>query len=319
LTQKKEGRGQDPCPSNHVASEKSATSIAGIWESNTREPDSHCGARNLPHPPLRRQYLQIVIENELSPMAQTASDVQLKKATLESFSAYIRDAEAAMERNTRGQEPFLWAEASAERAQEVREGQIAAEFWSGHGPIKVPDGLIHDWIGAAWAPKTTLAATLALIQDYDNHWKVYTPEVLASKLVKRRGNDFQIYLRLLKKKILTVVLETDHRVIYRPLSRTHWACWSHSTRIAEVQNAGESNERVLPPDTGHGFLWRLNSYWQFRERDGGVDLECRAISLSRNVPFGLGWLIEPIIQKLPKESLIHTLECTRQALLAKTE
>jgi hypothetical protein len=32
------------------------------------------------------------------------------------------------------------------------------------------------------------------------------------------------------------------------------------------------------------------------------------------VPFGLGWVIEPIIQKLPKESLIKTLEATSQAL-----
>jgi hypothetical protein len=40
-------------------------------------------------------------------------------------------------------------------------------------------------------------------------------------------------------------------------------------------------------------------------------VECRAISLSRNVPLGLGWMIEPIIQKLPRESLIKTLEDTR--------
>ena len=67
-------------------------------------------------------------------------------------------------------------------------------------------------------------------------------------------------------------------------------------------------------DTGYGFLWRLYSYWRFEERDTGVVVECRAISLTRNVPFGLGWAIEPMIEKLPKESLIKTLEATRQAL-----
>jgi len=45
-----------------------------------------------------------------------------------------------------------------------------------------------------------------------------------------------------------------------------------------------------------------------------VYAECRAISLTRDVPFGLGWIIEPIIQNLPRESLINTLEGTRQAL-----
>jgi hypothetical protein len=258
--------------------------------------------------------LQTEIRIGLDLMAETASEVQLKQRTLESFTSYIRDAEAAMERDIRGRGPFLWSEAVPERARQVQAGEIIAEFWSGRGPVKIPRGLIHDWIGAAWAPGTTLQATLELIQDYENHSNVYKPEVIASKLIKRRGNNFQIYLRLLKKKILTVVLDTDHRVQYRRVSPTRWVCWSRTTRIAEVQNAGKPNEKVLPPDTGYGFLWRLNSYWRFQERDGGVDLECRAISLSRDVPLGLGWLIEPIIQKLPKESLIQTLECTRQAL-----
>ena len=29
---------------------------------------------------------------------------------------------------------------------------------------------------------------------------------------------------------------------------------------------------------------------------------------------GLGWIIDPIVRKLPQESLIHTLEATRKAL-----
>jgi hypothetical protein len=61
-------------------------------------------------------------------------------------------------------------------------------------------------------------------------------------------------------------------------------------------------------------LWRLNSYWRFEERDGGVYVECRAISLTRDVPTGLGWIVEPIVRKLPRQSLINTLTATRQAL-----
>ncbi len=181
----------------------------------------------------------------------------------------------------------------------------------------MPNGLIHDWIGAALIPNTTIEDTLALIQDYDNHKNIYKPEVIDSRLISHHANNFQIYLRLLKKKIITVVLDTHHDVHYRPLDRTRWICRSYTTRIAEVENAGTPGERVLPPDTGHGFLWRLYSYWRFQERDGGVYVECRAISLTRDVPFGLGWAIEPIIQKLPKESLINTLEATRRALHAK--
>jgi hypothetical protein len=122
----------------------------------------------------------------------------------------------------------------------------------------------------------------------------------------------------MKKKIITVVLDTDHQVHYQSLDRTHWICRSYTTRTAEVENAGSHNERVLQPDTGYRFLWRLYSYRRFEERDADVVVECRAISLTRNVPFGLGWAIEPIIQKLPKESLINSLEATLQALRART-
>lgn len=249
-------------------------------------------------------------------MAQTAKPVQLKAQTVEAFGKYIRGAEAAMEQTLKGSS-FLWSDATAERAQQVRRGQVAAQFWSGKGPAKVPDGLIHDWIGTAFVPGTTVGDTLALIQNYDNHKNIYKPEVIASKLISRHENDFQIYLRLLKKKILTVVLDTDHDVHYRSLDQRRWTCRSYTTRIAEVENAGTPKESVLPPDTGFGFLWRLYSYWRFQEQNGGVYVECRAISLTRDVPFGLGWVIEPIIQKLPKESLINTLVATRQALQAR--
>ena len=59
---------------------------------------------------------------------------------------------------------------------------------------------------------------------------------------------------------------------------------------------------------------RLDSYWRFQEKDGGVYVECRAISLTRDVPKGLGWIIEPIVRQLPGQSLTNTLTATRQAL-----
>jgi hypothetical protein len=245
-------------------------------------------------------------------MATGAKPTRLKPATLGAFEAYIYKAEAEMEQ-TLGSGSFLWCDGSPERAQQIHKGRIVAEFWSGKGPVKVPDGLIHDWIGAAFLPATNLKKTLALIQEYDNHKNIYKPEVMDSRLISRHHNDFRIYLRLLKKKILTVVLDTDHTVHYRELEPTRWVCRSYTTRIAEVENAGSAKEMVLAPDTGYGFLWRLNSYWRFQGRDDGVCLECRAISLTRDVPLGLGWIVQPIIQTLPKESLVRTLECTRDA------
>jgi hypothetical protein len=251
-------------------------------------------------------------------MAQTVKPVQLNPRTLQAFDAHIRQAEAEMEQTMRGKGPYLWSQQVPERARGVGRGEVVAQFWSCRGPITVPNGLIHDWIAAAFIPDSTIQEIFAIIQDYDNHKNIYKPEVIESKLIRRDNNDFQIYLRLLKKKIITVVLDTDHEVRYRRVDQKRWVCRSYTTRIAEVENAGRQNEQILEPDTGYGFLWRLYTYWRFEERNGGVVIECRAISLTRDVPFGLGWAIEPIIQKLPRESLINTLESTRRALQART-
>ena len=219
----------------------------------------------------------------------SGSEVQLKPETLQAFEAYIREAELAMDQTLGDGVPFLWADADAERAQQVSQGKTLAQFWSGQSPVRVPNGLIHDWIGTVFVSGATVEQAVRMVQDYNNHKNIYKPEVLDSKLLSRQGCNFQIYLRLLKHKIITVVLDTYHDVHYSSLDSARWLCRSYTTKIHEVEGAGDPNERILPPDTGHGFLWRLYSYWRFHEKNGGIFVECRAISLSRNVPLALRW------------------------------
>ncbi len=247
-------------------------------------------------------------------MVQTANVVTLKPKTLQAFDDYIREAEEAMQPSLSGRSSFLWSDQNPNRTQQVKQGHIVAQLWAGEAPVKIPNGLIHDWVGAAFVAGVTVEQALALVQNYDNHKNIYKPEVIDSKLISHEGNDFKIFLRLLKKKIITVVLDTEHDVHYSLVDEKRWFCRSHTTRIAEVEEAGTPKEKVLEPDTGYGFLWRLYSYWKFDEKHGGVTIECRAISLTRDIPMGLGWIIEPIVKTLPQESLIHTLDATRRAL-----
>jgi len=245
-------------------------------------------------------------------MPQPPEKAELKAETLVAYTAHIAAAEAGVEARLREEGQLLGG--CTDRLAQVRKGAIIVELYSGERPLQIPDGLIHDWIGVVCIPGTTVDKTLALLQNYDNHKNIYQPEVIASKLISREGNDFQIYLRLRKKKIITVILDTDHDVHYFAANSTRWACHSRTTRISEVEDAGKSTEKVRPPDTGHGFLWRLNSYWRFEEGEDCTYVECRAISLTRDVPSALAWIIEPIILKLPRESLKATLEATRRAL-----
>lgn len=211
-------------------------------------------------------------------------------------------------------DPFLWADVDPKRASELTKGKVLAQCWSGSKPIHVPQGLIHDWIGSALIPGVDVTQVLAVVQDYDNHKNIYKPDVMDSMLLAHDGNHFKIFLRLLKKKVISVVLDTEHQVQYTRISAARWTCWSHTSRISEVQNAGTKDETILQADTGHGFLWRLNSYWRFEKKPEGVSIECRAISLTRDIPSGLAWIIDPIVGRLPMESLVNTLKATRRAL-----
>jgi len=60
----------------------------------------------------------------------------------------------------------------------------------------------------------------------------------------------------------------------------------------------------------------METWWRVEEKDGGVYLQNQVVSLSRDVPVGLDWLIEPFVRGIPKESLEFTLGSARRAVLA---
>jgi hypothetical protein len=239
---------------------------------------------------------------------------QPKPETVQAFDAYVARREAAL--NTQAADPahFLWAYQSPTRLSQARQGQVPVEPRNPGGLLEVPGGAIHDWTGSIFLPHTTLDQVLAFVQNYDHHQDYYKPEVVRSRLISRQGDTFQIHLRLLKKKIITVVYDTDHTVVYSRLSPTRARSRSVMTRSQVVDNPGQPDERPLPPEKDHGFLWRMNSYWRFEARDGGVWVECEAITLSRGVPTGVGWLVNPIVRELPRQSLTMTLANLQRAL-----
>lgn len=250
----------------------------------------------------------------------------LKPQTLEAFSHYVQATEARVQKELGRPETFLYVEnlpapRRSEVFEELRGGDIFMERLNtldeaGH-EIETPDGIIHHWIGAVFVPGATLRQTLDFVQDYDRHQDFYMPEVLRSRLVSRQGNDFKIYYRVRKKKVITVTLNTDHDVHYFPVDATHCYSRSYSTRIAEVADADTPQEREKPVGHDGGFLWRINSYWRFEEKDGGVFVECESVSLTRDIPTGLGWMIRPFITGIPKESLQMTLGSTRTGVEAR--
>lgn len=254
-----------------------------------------------------------------------AQSVELQPETRSAFDQYVVQAEQRMQAELGPGGPFLlpdgWPADRRDQAyQQLRHGDLIIEHVDGAtimAKTQIPHGLIHHWIGIVFIPGASLAATLALIQNYDHHQEVYSPEVQRSRLVRRDSDDFHIFLRLKKHKVTTVVLDTEYDVHFARLDAHRVYSRSHSMRIAEVQNPGGRDERDLPPGNDHGFLWALDTYWRFFEVEDGVFVQCEAISLTRDIPVGLGWLIGPMVESLPRQSLEFTLSTTRKAVAAQ--
>lgn len=244
-----------------------------------------------------------------------SSAASLKLQSVEAFSRHLCRLGPEAEPEAAARDEFLWSTASAETRRRVAGGEIEVRPAAGNGATHVPSGLVHDWTGAVFIPGVTLDETLAAVQQYASYRDYYAAEVLDSKLLRRDGHNYDIYLRLRKTNIVTVVLDTEHSVRYERLGPRRAQSSSCSTRIQEVENAGKPGESLVPAGKGHGFLWRLNSYWRFEETPEGVYAESRVVALTRGVPFGLGWLIMPIVRSLPRSSLRETLENTRAAVL----
>jgi hypothetical protein len=246
---------------------------------------------------------------------------RLKPETVAAFDHYVAVTEQRMAGELKSgaflKFEMLPAQERADAVAQLKNGEVnieRLETLDHNQKIPVPSGLIHHWMGTIFIPGVSLAQTLTFLQDYDNHSKFYAPDVQRSKLISRKGNDFKVFLRLRKTKIVTVILDTQYDVKYTALDAERETSNSYSTRIAEVENAGKANESEKPVGNDSGFLWRLNSYWRFWQRDGGVYVQLEAISLTRDIPTGLGWLVRPFVTSIPRESLEFTLSRTHAAL-----
>jgi len=121
-------------------------------------------------------------------------------------------------------------------------------------------------------------------------------------------------MRVRQKHVITVVMDTAYDIAFLRLDAQHGYSIARSTQISEIDAAGTRAERVLSANEEHGFLWRLNTYWSYEERDGGLYMQIESVSLTRSIPTGFGWLIRPFVESVPRESLEFTLRSACNAL-----
>jgi hypothetical protein len=252
------------------------------------------------------------------------SAAELKQKTTAAFDRYVAATEARFANELRPDGNFLYIDAlknddKQKAYDQLRQGEILIEKLETKAPgvsaDDVPDGMVHHWVGLIFIPGATLQQTLPVVKDYDRRAELYKPDVIASRTTWHHGDDYKMFLRLHQKKFTTVVFNTDYDVHWGTVSATKVYSNSISTRIAEVKDPDKPDGPELPPGTGHGYLWRLNTYWRFEEKDGGVYLQCEALSLTRDMPYGMGWLLKPLVTAIPKASLNRALGQTRKVIL----
>ena len=244
---------------------------------------------------------------------------KLTPETARAFDRYVEAAESTMAQDLQPVR-FLHMDTAPDLKARVRSGELviqSASTLAGAKDIQVPGGLLQDWLGMMFIPGASIAGVRAVLQDYPNYKKFYQPEVIESKEISHHDDQYEIFLRLYEKHILTVVLNANYHVRYGMLDAKRMYVTSHSTRIAEVEDPKHSYTEEEPVGDDTGFLWRLNSYWHFEEADGGVYAECEAISLSRDVPLGLGFMLKGFLERFPKESMLNTLRGTKAAVQAR--
>jgi len=257
------------------------------------------------------------------PAPVNAADLQPQ--TAQAYDRYIDLTGAQVTAELAQSGPYLWVERlpAAQRTtdeEQLRNGQLVIErleTLDAGKPIVTPGGIIHHWIGTIFVPGATLAQTLSFMQDYDHKVEYFKPDIVRSKILRHEGDDYFVLLRFYKKKIITTVIDTDQEVHYHVVDSTHAYSRSRTTRVQEVENAGKSDEKLEAEGHDHGFMWRMNTYWRFEEKDGGTYVECQAISLTRDIPTGLGWMVGSFVTSVPRESLTFSLTTARAGLLQR--
>jgi hypothetical protein len=241
----------------------------------------------------------------------------LKEETLARWNDYISSACLTAEARAK-RSPFLRISELPERRLHVRAGETLVWRESDGHLEKMPHGLVHDWAGAIFIPKATIADVLAVARDYDHYAEVYAPAVVQANRLSSEENDDRFSMLLMQKVLfVTAALKGEYETRYVQVEAKRWYSVSQSIRLESIENYGQPDMRALPPDHGPGYVWRLYSLTRFEESDGGVYVELEALGLSRDVPMMVRWLVDPVVEHLPRNSLQATLEKTRNAVLAK--
>jgi hypothetical protein len=250
-----------------------------------------------------------------------AGTLILKPETIESWDDYVQKANERFQQRLAPGNHFLWMDEEADRAERVKKNRIVAAPVGPHIPMKVPSGLIHDWIAVAYMPNLTIRDVVPVVRDYARYKEFYSPNVIDSKVIELAPDmglskdRFSVVL-MNKAFFKKTALDSDYEAAYYRVDEHRIYTISKTCHIREIAEYGAPEQHMLPEDEGSGLIWRLLTVVRFEERDGGLYIEVEAIALSRDIPGAVRLIAEPIVRRVSRDALTTSLKQTEAAVRA---
>jgi hypothetical protein len=253
--------------------------------------------------------LAVLCAAALLPAVSASTDAP-QPQTVNAWDAYVAATEGRIAGELASARGFLASDftpdAADVRARLLR-GELVVDGMTaraGGKPIDIPDGLVSHWRGGLFFPRLTVETLLQRLQHPPEHGP-FPPDVLALRVLQRTPDALTLFIRMTRRKLVTVTYDTEHQVAYRRHGADRASSRSVATRIVEVEDGGAAA-------VDRGYLWRLNAYWRYEQIAGGVIVELESLALSRAVPFGLSAFVRPIVDRIAGESVGRTLDGVRQ-------
>jgi hypothetical protein len=253
------------------------------------------------------------------------SGFQLRPPTLAAYDRYVALTETRLAAERNGSSPYLWIDRQPAAQRErlmarLRNGEVVVEKLETRdkgAEIAVPNGLIHHWVGTVLMPGVKLDRLVAFVQDYDRYPQIFAPMIPQARVIDRTGDRFVVRMRTSVKKVITVVMDGDYTIEYHRLGANRLYTTNAVAGLEQVNDAGTADESKEKGDEASGFLWRFRMYCAFEERPDASIEQCESISLTRSVPFGVGWLVKPFVTGIPRDTIAFTLGQVRAGLVGK--
>lgn len=191
--------------------------------------------------------------------------------------------------------------------------RLATQDVNGHN-IRVDGALIHHWRAAMFIPNARPSDVVAILKDYDHHAQMYAPQVKFSKLLDKRGQRYHVVHETLVRSLITIGLKIESIVDWTGNDQSGFASHSSTTHVSEFEHAGTPRARERSPAEAKGWMWREDSWWDVIPEANGSCATYETIALTRDIPWGLRWLIRPMVERFPTETLTEMLEHTRAAV-----